>query len=41
MVNKAESRNVALEASQFWNLGLGEPFPISALQGDHVADLLG
>jgi GTP-binding protein len=40
VVNKAESRNVALEASQFWSLGLGEPFPISALQGDNVADLL-
>jgi GTP-binding protein len=40
VVNKAESRNVALESAQFWNLGLGEPFPISALQGDNVADLL-
>ncbi|MBW8887447.1 MAG: ribosome biogenesis GTPase Der [Fibrobacteres bacterium] len=40
VVNKAESRNVALESSVFWNLGLGEPFPISALQGDNVADLL-
>src|SRR3954470_18783028 len=40
VVNKAESRNVALESAQFWNLGLGEPFAISALQGDNVADLL-
>jgi GTP-binding protein len=40
VVNKAEGRGVALESSQFWNLGLGEPFPISALQGDNVADLL-
>ena len=40
VVNKAESRNVALESSQFWSLGLGEPVSISALQGDNVADLL-
>lgn len=40
VVNKAESRAVSLEASQFWNLGLGEPIAISALQGDNVADLL-
>ena len=40
VVNKAEKRQVAMESSQFWNLGLGEPFPISALQGDYVADLL-
>jgi GTP-binding protein len=39
-VNKAESRNVAMEASQYWALGLGEPWVISALQGDGVADLL-
>jgi GTP-binding protein len=40
VVNKAESRNVALESAQFWGLGLGEPIAISALQGDNVADLL-
>jgi GTP-binding protein len=40
VVNKAESRSVALEASQYWSLGLGEPLPISALQGDNVAELL-
>lgn len=40
LVNKAESRSVALEAAQYWALGLGEPFPISALQGDNVADVL-
>src|SRR6185295_15819404 len=39
-VNKAESRSVALEASQYWSLGLGEPRPISALHGKGVADLL-
>lgn len=40
VVNKAESRSVSLEAAQYWSLGLGEPLPISALQGDNVADLL-
>ena len=40
VVNKSESRAVELEAPQYWSLGLGEPLPISALQGDHVADLL-
>jgi GTP-binding protein len=39
-VNKAESRSVALEAPQYWALGLGEPWVISALHGDGVADLL-
>jgi GTPase len=40
IVNKAESRNVAMEASQYWSLGLGEPWPVSALHGDGVGDVL-
>ena len=40
VVNKAESRSVALEAHQYWILGLGEPRPVSALHGEGVADLL-
>ena len=40
VVNKTESRNVALEAPQYWSLGLGEPWPVSALHGDGVADVL-
>ena len=39
-VNKAESRSVADEASQYWSLGLGEPLAISALHGSGVYDLL-
>ncbi|MBW7884204.1 MAG: ribosome biogenesis GTPase Der [Caldilineaceae bacterium] len=39
-VNKAESQQVQQDAVEFWNLGLGEPFPISAYHGDGVGDLL-
>eukprot|EP00956_Cyclotella_meneghiniana_P041363 scaffold224155_cov66-Cyclotella_meneghiniana.AAC.5 len=40
-VNKCESdKNGAYLASQFWNLGLGEPFAVSALHGVGTADLL-
>mmetsp|Transcript_26639 Transcript_26639/g.49774 ORF Transcript_26639/g.49774 Transcript_26639/m.49774 type:complete len:653 (+) Transcript_26639:248-2206(+) len=40
-VNKCESEKVgALNAAEFWNLGLGEPLPVSALHGVGTADLL-
>jgi len=40
-VNKCESETVgALNAAEFWNLGLGEPFPVSALHGVGTADVL-
>jgi small GTP-binding protein len=40
-VNKCESdKNGAYLASQFWNMGLGEPFAVSALHGVGTADLL-
>lgn len=40
-VNKCESdKNGAYLASQFWNLGLGEPHAVSALHGVGTADLL-
>lgn len=40
-VNKCESETVgALNAAEFWNLGLGEPFPVSALHGVGTAELL-
>ena len=40
-VNKCESdRNGAFLASQFWNLGLGEPHAVSALHGVGTAELL-
>lgn len=40
VVNKAESQERKLNAVEFWNLGLGEPYPISAYHGDGVGDLL-
>jgi len=39
-VNKAENQQVQQNAVEFWALGLGEPYPISAYHGDGVADLL-
>jgi GTP-binding protein len=40
-VNKCESeKNGAVAASEFWSLGLGEPFPVSALHGVGTAELL-
>ncbi len=40
VVNKAETDSRLLDASEFWQLGLGEPFAISALHGDGIAELL-
>lgn len=40
-VNKCESdKNGAYLASQFWNLGLGEPFAVSALHGVGTAEVM-
>lgn len=39
-VNKAESQLLRLNAVEFWNLGISEPFPVSAYHGDGVGDLL-
>jgi GTP-binding protein len=39
-VNKTESTTRQMDALEFWNLGLGEPYPISAYHGDGVGDLL-
>lgn len=39
-VNKTESEQRRLDAVEFWNLGLTEPYPISAYHGDGVGDLL-
>ncbi len=39
-VNKAENERVQQDAVEFWNLGLGDPYPISAYHGDGVADML-
>lgn len=39
-VNKADNPKRRMEALEFWNLGLGEPIPISALHGTGTGDLL-
>jgi len=40
-VNKCESEKTgAVAAADFWSLGLGEPFPVSALHGNGVAEVL-
>ncbi|GAA1586451.1 ribosome biogenesis GTPase Der [Actinoplanes couchii] len=40
VANKADNQNLELEAVSLWSLGLGEPFPISALHGRGSGDLL-
>ena len=40
VVNKSEKRETALEASAAWSLGMGEPYPVSALSGSGIHDLL-
>lgn len=40
-VNKCESPEQGLaQASEFWSLGLGEPFPISGIHGNGTGELL-
>ncbi|AFY36003.1 ribosome biogenesis GTPase Der [Calothrix sp. PCC 7507] len=40
-VNKCESPEQGLmQAAEFWELGLGEPFPISAIHGSGTGDIL-
>ncbi|KHL11074.1 GTP-binding protein [Mumia flava] len=38
--NKVDDERGELEAAALWNLGLGEPFPVSALHGRGSGDLL-
>ncbi|WP_069791641.1 ribosome biogenesis GTPase Der [Cyanobacterium sp. IPPAS B-1200] len=41
VVNKCESENQGLaQAAEFWNLGLGEPYPISAIHGNGTGEML-
>src|SRR5512139_1786560 len=40
VVNKTESKGRREEASQFYELGLGEPYPVSAVHGTGTGDLL-
>ena len=39
-VNKLDDVRDFAEASDFWRLGMGEPYPISAMHGKGVGDLL-
>jgi len=38
--NKVDDLRIEAEASALWNLGLGEPYPVSALHGRGSGDLL-
>lgn len=38
--NKVDDQKGELEAASLWNLGLGEPFPVSALHGRGSGDML-
>lgn len=40
VANKADNENLERDSAEFYELGLGEVFPISALNGRSVADLL-
>lgn len=40
VVNKSDSQERRLQALQFYELGLGEPYPISSLHGTGTGDLL-
>ncbi|MEV0384823.1 ribosome biogenesis GTPase Der [Nonomuraea sp. NPDC050643] len=38
--NKVDNQQLELEAAALWSLGLGEPYPVSALHGRSSGDLL-
>lgn len=40
VANKVDDERTEAEASQLWSLGLGEPYPVSALHGRGSGDLL-
>lgn len=40
VVNKVDSQNVRDNVVQFYELGLGDPYPVSALHGTETGDLL-
>jgi GTPase len=40
VANKADNQAIELESTGLWSLGLGEPYPVSALHGRGSGDLL-
>ena len=40
VANKTDNQNLEIEAMSLWSLGLGEPYPVSALHGRGSGDLL-
>ncbi len=40
VVNKADNSTLRLQAAEFYELGLGQPYPVSALHGTETGDLL-
>jgi GTPase len=40
VVNKADSADLRASVSQFYELGMGDPYPISAIHGTETGDLL-
>jgi GTP-binding protein len=40
VANKADNANIELDANSLWSLGLGQPWPVSALHGRGSGDLL-
>ena len=40
VVNKVDNQNMELEINEFYNLGLGDPVPVSALGGRNIGDFL-
>ncbi|MGB9800428.1 MAG: ribosome biogenesis GTPase Der [Thermanaerothrix sp.] len=40
VVNKADNESLRQQVAQFYELGLGEPYPVSALHGLGIGDLL-
>jgi GTP-binding protein len=40
VVNKAENAQRRLQSNEFYELGLGEPYPISSIHGTNTGDLL-
>ena len=40
VVNKCENEKLRAAASEFYELGLGDPYPVSAIHGTGTGDLL-